>query len=301
MSTGWAWFIAIITTLSIASVCWLMLSNRRTASEGQYKPHVWDGDLTELNNPLPRWWLWLYFLTVIFAIAYLVLYPGIGVYSGALGWSQQSQHAAQVAAAERAQAPTFARYDKLSLVQLAHDAQAMATARNIFGNTCAACHGSDARGASGFPNLTDNDWLHGGSPDDVLETVTNGRVAMMPPFGAVLGDQGVDELVAYVRSISGHSDAPQELARAGAAKFQMYCFACHGADAKGNVQIGAPNLTDAIWLYGSSPAILHETIANGRQNAMPAHLPLLGPQRVRLMAAYVLSFSDKSAAALPAP
>jgi cytochrome c oxidase cbb3-type subunit 3 len=298
MSSGWAWFIASITFLSIAGACWLMIANRRSASEAEHPAHVWDQDLTELNNPLPRWWLWLFFVTVIFAVVYLVLYPGTGVYGGLLGWSQQSQHAAEVAAAERAQTARLARYDNLELPALARDPEAMAAARNIFGNTCAACHGSDARGAVGFPNLTDADWLHGGSPDDILETITNGRVAVMPPLGPALGEHGVDELVAYVLTLSGRGSTTDR-ARAGAAKFEMFCAVCHGPDAKGNIQIGAPNLTDNIWLYGASPETIRETITKGRQNAMPAHLPLIGPERVRLMAAYVMSLSDKSAASAP--
>jgi cytochrome c oxidase cbb3-type subunit III len=295
MTAGWAWFIASITILSIVGASWLMIANRRSVSEADHPAHVWDQDLTELNNPLPRWWFWLFFITVIFAIVYLVLYPGSGVYAGILGWSQQSQHAAEVAAVERAQATRFARYDKLDLPALARDPEAMATAHNIFGNTCAGCHGSDARGAVGFPNLTDADWLHGGSPDDILETVTHGRIAVMPPFGPALGDRGVEEMIAYVLTISGRG-APADLAREGAAKFQMFCVACHGPDAKGNTQIGAPNLTDSIWLYSANPESIRETITKGRQNAMPPHLPLLGAQRVHLMAAYVISLSERSVA-----
>lgn len=294
MSEGWAWFVAIITGFSIAGSCWLMVVNRRSGIEADHPSQVWDQDLTELNNPLPRWWLWLFFISVLFAIGYLALYPGIGVYAGALGWSQQSQHAADVAAAEKLQAVRFARYAKLDLPALSHDREAMAAARNVFGNTCAACHGSDARGAAGFPNLTDNDWLHGGTPDAILETVTNGRIGVMPPFGPALGESGVAEVTAYVETLSGRS-APAALSAAGAAKFQMFCVACHGPDGKGNVAIGAPNLTDDIWLFGFSEANIRETITNGRQNAMPAHLPLLGPDRVRLMAAYVLSLSETSA------
>lgn len=296
MTAGWAWFVASLTVLSVAGCCWLMLANRRSGMETDQKPHVWDQDLTELNNPLPRWWLWLFFITVFFAIGYLALYPGIGVYEGALRWSQQSQHAADVAAAEKAQSGRFARYATLDLAALSHDAEAMSAARNIFGNTCAACHGSDARGAIGFPNLTDNDWLHGGTPDDILETVTNGRVAVMPPFGPALGENGVSEMVAYVATLSGHK-APADLAKAGAAKFQMLCVACHGPDGKGNIVIGAPNLTDDVWLFGANTAQIGETISKGRQNTMPAHLPLLGPDRVRLMAAYVMSMSGPGAAA----
>jgi cytochrome c oxidase cbb3-type subunit 3 len=297
MSAGWAWYIAIITFLSIAGACWLMISNRRSpAGEESQTTHVWDQDLTELNNPLPRWWLWLFFITVIFSLVYLVLYPGSGIYAGKLGWTQQSQYAGEVRAAEQAQAPRFARYAKLDLRTLSHDAEAMATARNIFGNTCAGCHGSDARGAVGFPNLTDGDWLHGGSPEDILETVTNGRIGIMPPFGPMLGERGVDELVAYVQSLSGQSASPG-LVSAGAARFQTLCIACHGPDGKGNPLIGAPNLTDNIWLYSSNPAIIAKTITNGRQNAMPPHLPILGPERVRLMAAYVLSLSEQTATA----
>jgi cytochrome c oxidase cbb3-type subunit 3 len=233
---------------------------------------------------------------VIFALVYLVLYPGSGIYAGKLGWTSQSQHAAEVRAAENLQNARFARYDKLDLRTLSHDAEAMTTAHNIFGNTCAGCHGSDARGAVGFPNLTDNDWLHGGSPEDILETVTNGRIGIMPPFGPAVGERGVDELVAYVQSLSGQSASPG-LASAGAVRFQSFCIACHGPEGKGNPLIGAPNLTDNIWLYGSSPAVIAQTITNGRQNAMPPHLPILGAQRVRLMAAYVLSLSEQSATA----
>jgi cytochrome c oxidase cbb3-type subunit 3 len=293
MTSGWSWFIALVSLANVAGILWLLYVNGRAKT---VKPassntgHVWDGDLTELNNPQPRWWLWLFVLSVIWGLGYLVLYPGLGSFPGTLAWTSQKQHAAEVRAADDLQAPRYARFATLSLEQLARDPDAMGEARSLFANGCAGCHGSDARGAPGFPNLTDADWLHGNAPDALLATVGGGRMGVMPGWQAALTDAGVEEVVAYVQSLSGTAARP-ELVQAGAARYAIFCVACHGADARGNQALGAPNLADTVWLFGGDAESLRVTIGVGRQNQMPAHDALLGKDRVRLMAAYVLSLS----------
>lgn len=297
MTSGWSWFIALLSLANVAGILILLYVNGRaktvkttTANTG----HIWDVDLTELNNPQPRWWLWLFVISVIWGLGYLVFYPGLGRYAGTLGWTSQKQHAAEVQAAKDRQAPRYARFAKLSLEQLAQDPDAMGEARSLFASGCAACHGSDARGAPGFPNLTDGDWLYGNSPDALLATIGGGRLGMMPAWQAALTDAGVEEVVAYVQSLSGTPARP-ELVQAGAARYATFCVACHGVDARGNQALGAPNLSDTIWLHGGDAGSLRVTIGQGRQNQMPAHEVLLGKDRVRLMAAYVLSLGGGGA------
>lgn len=296
MTSGWSWFIAIVALANVAGAVWLLIANGRAvgADAAKQTTHVWDSDLTELNNPLPRWWFWLFLLTVAFGLGYLVMYPGLGNFAGQLGWTQQKQHAAEVEAFRAKQAPRYARYAGLSLGQLSADPDAMGEARSLWANTCAACHGSDARGAPGFPNLTDNDWLYGGDPETLLTTITSGRIGAMPGWQAALTDAGVDEVVAYVQSLSGTPARP-ELVQAGATRYATFCVACHGPDAKGNPLLGAPNLADTVWLYGGDVDSLKVTVGQGRQGQMPAHEPILGKDRVRLMAAYVLSLGGSRA------
>jgi cytochrome c oxidase cbb3-type subunit 3 len=284
-----------VALANIAAAVWLLVANGRSVASDLAKQttHVWDGDLTEYNNPLPRWWFWLFILTVIWGLIYLALYPGLGNFAGRLGWTQENQHAAEVRAAREAQAPRYARFAAMSLPQLAEDPDAMGEARSLFANGCAGCHGSDARGAPGFPNLTDNDWLYGREPEAVLTTIGAGRIGAMPGWQAALTDAGVDEVVAYVQSLSGTASRP-DLVQAGAARYAMFCVACHGADARGNPALGAPNLADTIWLYGGDADALRVSIGQGRQGQMPAHEALLGKDRVRLLAAYVLGLSAGS-------
>jgi cytochrome c oxidase cbb3-type subunit 3 len=293
MTSGWSWFIIIVTLANIAGASWLLIANsqaRIPAGEGPDTGHCWDEDLTELNSPLPRWWYWLFILTVVWSLGYLAFYPGLGNFAGALGWTQQNQHTAEVQAATAIQAPRYARFAGLSLAALAGDPDAMGEARSLFANGCAGCHGSDGRGAPGFPNLTDADWLYGNAPEVLLATISGGRAGVMPGWQAVLGDDGVTEVVAHLQGLSGAAVEPA-LAQAGAARFGMFCVACHGADARGNQALGAPDLTDDISLFGADPEALRVSVAEGRYNEMPAHEPLLGPDRVRLMAAYVLRLS----------
>jgi cytochrome c oxidase cbb3-type subunit 3 len=295
MTTGWTLFIVILTAINVVGAVWLLwVTSRRSPADKQpgveTTGHTWDGDLREYNNPLPRWWLWMFYGTVAFGIVYLVLYPGLGSWQGTAGWSQEKQWQEQVAAADAAAAPVYARFASMGLDELGKDPDAMRVARNLYANNCAMCHGSDARGAKGFPSLTDGDWLYGGAPDTVLATISYGRNGIMPPWGEALGEQGVEEVVAYVLTLSG-LQAPAALAKAGEPKFQMYCAACHGMDGKGMQAVGAPNLTDDIWLYGSDAAEIRYGIVNGRNNQMPAQLELLGEPKVRLLAAYVLSLA----------
>ncbi|MDH4030251.1 MAG: cytochrome-c oxidase, cbb3-type subunit III [Chromatiales bacterium] len=293
MSSFWSWYIIILTVGSIIASVWLMSSNSKgSPGEVDTTGHKWDGDLQEYNNPLPRWWLYLFYVTVVFSVAYLILYPGLGSFAGTSKWSQVDQYNAQMSEAEAKYADFYARFRDMEIQAIAGDQAAMRAAGNIFGNNCAQCHGSDGRGAVGFPNLTDDNWQWGGSEDAILATLRNGRNGIMPAQAAVLGsDEAVEEVVAYVRSMSG-LEAPADKAKAGQQRFAMVCAACHGPDGKGNPMLGAPNLTDDTWLYGSSPGDIRYTIANGRANQMPAQLDYLGEDRLRLMAAYVMSLSE---------
>ncbi len=294
--------IAAVVLANIGGALWLMWWTTRgsKAAAAQETTHVWDDDLTEYNNPLPRWWLWLFILTIIFGLGYLVVFPGLGAWRGVERWSSVSQWNAETLAANQAFEHRFAATEKMSLLALSQDPSAMATAKNLFALDCSNCHGSDARGAKGFPNLTDHDWLWGGDPQTIYQTIAHGRDGNMPAWGPALGAVGVDQVEAYVLSLSGRS-VDASAAGAGKTQFDTFCVACHGADGKGNQALGAPNLTDSIWLHGGSVADVRETIANGRANKMPAHLERLGDIKVRLLAAYVYSLSanDRSASTQP--
>jgi len=282
--------VAIVTTLNVLACAWLIWWTARRSpgevAEGEVKDHVWDGDLRERNNPMPRWWLILFFLTIGFCFVYFLLYPAIG--RGTLGWSEERQYREEMQRAQRQYAPLYAAFAGRSIVELARDPKAVALGRSLFASTCINCHGSDAHGGPGFPDLTQNDRLYGGEPEDLVKTITDGREGNMPPLGAALGEQGVEEVVAYVLSLSGHAEPPDKVA-AGKARFVL-CAACHGADGKGNTTIGSKNLTDDVWLYGGSPATLRQTVTEGRHGTMPAH-KWLGEDKIRLLAAYLYSLS----------
>ena len=296
MTAGWTWFIAIVTALNIAGSVWLLLAtSRRGTNEAETTGHVWDGDVREFNHPLPRWWLWLFVITVVFSIGYLFAYPCVGSFAGSLGWTQQKQWEQEVAAAEAVAAPVYARFSDRTPSALAGDPEAMEIAARLYGNNCATCHGADASGAPGFPNLTDNDWLHGGTPEVVYATIANGRVGVMPPWGEMLGADGVEQVVAYVQSLSGQA-TDAALAKAGQERFMTVCAACHGPDGRGQQALGAPNLTDNIWLYGSTADHVRTAVVKGRQNQMPAHLELLGEAKVKLLTGYILSLSGAKGA-----
>ena len=293
-------FIVVLTLANILGALWLLWWTRRSPgaspAAGTTTGHVWDEDIQELNNPLPRWWLWMFIISVAFGGCYLVLYPGLGSYEGTLKWTSQGEHAADAAANARKIEQTLSRFSQRDVLALAQDPAALAVGRNLFLNNCAACHGSDGGGAPGFPNLTDKDWLWGGSPDTVVATISNGRTAVMPAWGEALGTRGVEDVLAYVFSLQGRTLPAGDIA-AGKEKFTQLCAACHGADAHGIVAMGTPNLADNIWLNGGALATVRETIEKGRMGVMPAHSARLGETRVKLLAAYVLSLGSQAAQA----
>jgi len=295
-SSGWSNYIALVSLVGIFWCIWLLASVRKTkvilGPDGQVTDtgHVWDGDLRELNNPLPRWWMWMFLLSCIFGLVYLVLYPGLGAYPGILGYSTDGSLMKSMTTANDELKPVYAKYVKMDIVQVAADPKAREMGQRLFLNSCAQCHGSDAGGAKGFPNLTDRDWLYGGSPENIKTTITNGRSGVMPPFPQLDSKQIVD-VANYVRSLSGLPADDLKAAR-GAEVFKANCVACHGADGKGNIALGAPNLTDKTWLYGSSEATIVETVTKGRMAMMPAQDKVLSPEKIQLLTAYVWGLSN---------
>ena len=303
VSAGWSFYVAIVTLVSIGACGVLLYSlgrmrvTRTKAGERvETTGHVWDEDLSELNNPLPRWWMWLFYATIVFALGYLILYPGLGTSPGVLHWTSSGAYSAEVRDFDAKIQPLYARYLDMDAKAVAADPDARAMGERLFLNYCAQCHGSDAGGSKGFPNLTDRDWLYGGDPERIRQSITDGRNGIMPAFAQVLGDDGVRNVAAYVRSLSGlPSDGLR--AQVGRRLFAQNCAACHGADAKGNLDIGAPNLTDRTWLYGSTEAAITETIAKGRGEAsavtrMPAHKDRLDEGKIKLLTAYVFGLSN---------
>ena len=295
MSSFWSWWVIIITVGNIVACYWLIqwASKPRAgeAATGDVTGHKWDENLEEFNNPLPRWWLWLFYITIVFGFVYLALYPGLGNFAGAIGWTSTKQYDTEIKSANDKYNPIFAAFAKQSVEDLAKDANAVKVGQRLFLNYCATCHGSTATGAVGFPNLTDNDWLYGGSAEAIKTTILDGRVGVMPPWEAALGEQGLNEMTQYVISLGGRKHDAQ-LAAAGKAKFDTMCVACHGMDGTGNQTIGAPNLTDNNWLYGGSAGVIRQTIAKGRNGVMPAHREFLGEEKVHVLAAYIYSLSS---------
>ena len=292
-SSFWDFYIAVIVIVSIVAcgVFLKMQSVRKVAgSQTQTTGHTWDEDLGEYNNPLPRWWMWLFYVTIAFGLLYLVLYPGLGSYKGLLGWTEVKQYQDEEQRAAAQYGPIYDKFAKLEIVALAGNPDALAIGQKLFLNNCAQCHASDGGGTRGFPNLTDNDWLYGGAPATIEATVTSGRGGVMPAWGPILGDDKVKDVAQYVMSLSGMAHDSIRAAR-GQDVFRQNCVACHGADGKGNQQIGAPNLTDRTWLYGGSEQTIIETITKGRNGHMPAWKEILTPAQIHLVAAYVYSLS----------
>lgn len=292
-SAFWNWFIIIPVLAGIVGMFWLnrwMTERRRPGERPKVVGHVWDQDLQEFNNPLPAWWLNLFYITLVFGIVYLLLFPGLGSFAGALGWSSAKRYDNEIQTANTAYGPLYEKYFREHIETLARDRAALKTGERLFVNYCTTCHGSDARGAPGFPNLRDGEWLYGGQPEQIKASILNGRNGVMPPWGAAFTRDDIFNVTEYVLSLGGRR-INEGAAQAGAVKFKQVCVACHGADGKGNQTIGAPDLTNGIWLYGGSQAAVAKSIAEGRQGRMPAHKDFLGEAKVHLLAAYVYSLS----------
>ena len=298
-SNFWSMYVTGIVVISI-SACVLLLwfsgkARAMTASDNT-TGHVWDGDLREMNNPLPRWWVGLFVITILFAIVYLYLYPGLGNRPGSAGWTSHGQYDAEVEKGNAEVAPIYAKFLAMKVEDVAKDPQAHAIGERLFMNNCSQCHGSDARGGKGFPNLTDNDWLHGGTPEKIVESITKGRIGYMPVMAAAVGtSDDVKNVANYVLSLSG---SPHDSVRAnlGKEKFAV-CAACHGADGKGMQSVGSANLTDNIWLHGYGENAIIAMVTNGKTNIMPAQEGKLSEAQIHVLASYVWGLSNNAAPA----
>ncbi len=306
-SNFWNIYIAIIVVLSFVGLAWLLLSQNKTKAspkgeEVKTMGHSWDG-IEEYNNPLPRWWFFLFILTMIFGAAYLFLYPGLGDYKGYLNWTSQNQYEKEVAKADEQYGKIYAKFANMPIEAVAKDPQAQRIGKNLFDTYCIQCHGSDAKGSKGFPNLTDHDWLWGGEPAQIQETIKKGRIGTMLAWGPVLGEERVKDVAHYVMSLSkGKDQYDPERAERGKALFSgppANCFTCHGDKGQGIKGLG-PNLTDDVWLWGGTQKSIIETITNGRHNQMPAWDNFLDKDKLHIMTAYVWGLSNKDAKAVSA-
>lgn len=296
MSTFWNVWIVGLTLINLVLVTWVLFSNRKVAVDDDRDPenkttgHVYDG-IEEFDNPLPKWWFQLFVGTLIFTAVYLALYPGLGSWKGLLGWTSANQLEREEEKAQEQYGAIYAEFSAKSVEEVAQDPRALKMGTRIFANNCAVCHGADAGGNYGFPNLTDSDWLYGGSADAIKQSITYGRAGNMPAWGPIIGEENVVAAAEYVMSLSGmEHDAAK--AAAGAAVYADNCSACHGADGSGLQALGAPNLTDDAWLYEGTPQGIRHSIRNGRSGMMPAQHDKLREDKIHILAAYVYSLSQ---------
>jgi len=292
MASFWSLWVIVLTATTLVLLTWILFANRTrdTNAEGRTTGHVYDG-IEEYDNPLPSWWFLMFVLTILFGVVYLIAYPGMGNYSGLLNWTQEKQHEREVARAEEKYREMRDRYLAMPIEEIASDPAVRKMGMRMFSNNCAVCHGSDAKGAYGFPNLADDDWIFGGTPDAIKASIANGRQAAMPPWGSVIGDAGVRDVTAYVQSLSGRQ-VDEAQVEAGSKVYQTYCVACHGADGTGNQALGAPNLANGIWLYGGTAEQISHSIRAGRNGVMPAHKDIVGEDKIHILTAYVYGLSQ---------
>ena len=301
ISHFWHLYVAGITLVSIIAcllLLWFSGKAKAMTANDNTTGHVWDGDLREMNNPLPRWWVGLFIITIIFAFVYLAMYPGAGSFAGKFAWSSAGQYEAEIAKGHADVAPIYAKFSDMPPEDVSKDPQALAIGDRLFMNNCAQCHGSDARGSKSFPNLADADWLYGGTPEAIKATLLQGRAGNMPPMAAAVGTpEDVRNVAHYVLSLS---DSPHDSLRAqlGKSKFGA-CAACHGMDGKGNHALGAPNLTDDIWLHGWGENAIVNIINNGKLNIMPAQADKLTEGQIHVLASYVWGLSNNAVASAP--
>ena len=293
MTSFWSNWIIILTTITVVGITWILFANRKGAErsgEEQTTGHSYDG-IEEFDNPLPAWWFYMFVITIVWGIGYLVVYPGMGNFPGLLGWTQLGQHDRAVEQADSKFQEMRDKYLALPIAEIATDHKVLRMGQRMFANNCAQCHGADAKGRYGFPNLTNNDWIYSGTADGIKATISNGRHAIMPPWGDILGDDGVRETTAYILSLSGREGAEEDI-NPGADKFKMYCAACHQSDGTGNPALGAPNLTNGIWLYGGTTLQISHSIRAGRNGVMPAHRDTLTEDKIHILTAYVYSLNQ---------
>lgn len=295
MSVFWNIWIIGLTLICLGLVLWVLLANRKVAVTDEEDPenrttgHVYDG-IEEFDNPLPRWWFNLFIITFVFAGVWLVLYPGLGSFPGILGWTSKGELARDQEKAKATYEKSYGVFRDMSVEELVHDDRAMKMGIRLFADNCAVCHGADGGGNYGFPNLTDKDWLYGGTPEIIKATLINGRNGNMPAWGGVLGEAKIADLTEHVLSLSGQ-EHDTEAAAKGAVLFKQNCVACHGTDAKGMHSAGAPNLTDTTWLYDGTREGILQTLRNGRANQMPAQHDKLVSDKIHVLTAYVFSMS----------
>jgi cytochrome c oxidase cbb3-type subunit 3 len=292
MASFWSLWVIVLTVVTFVGITWILFANRKREEQSTERTtgHVYDG-IEELDNPLPAWWFYMFLITIVFGVGYLVLYPGMGNFPGLLNWSQVQQHDTRVAAAEEKFRDMRDRYLALPVAEIAADPKVRKMGMRMFGNNCAQCHGADAKGTYGFPNLADNDWIFGGTPEAIKTSIANGRQAAMPAWGSILGDQGVLETTEYMLALNGR-DADETLAEAGKKHFATYCAACHTADGTGNPALGAPNLTNGVWLYGGTREQIAHTLRAGRNGVMPAFQDTLSEDKIHILTAYVYGLSQ---------
>lgn len=299
VSDFWGVYITVIVLTGIIGLTYLLFTQSRVkvqrGEQVDTTGHSWDEDLQEYNHPLPRWWMFMFYFTLAFGLIYLVLYPGLGKFQGVRGWTSVGQYKDERAQAEAKYQPLYDQFLKQDIPTVAANPNAQEMGKRLFQTYCIQCHGSDARGAKGFPNLVNHDWLYGGDPKTIETTILNGRHGQMPAWGSVLGEEKVKDVANYVLSLSVQKKKfDAERAARGKETFTAICSACHGPDGKGNQQIGAPNLThpSGNWLYGGTEKTIIETITNGRNNQMPAWKDFLGEGKVHLLASYVWGLSN---------
>jgi cytochrome c oxidase cbb3-type subunit 3 len=303
MTSFWSWYITLLTSGTLLALTWLVFATRkgqRPDTTDQTVGHSFDG-IQEYDNPLPRWWFMLFVGTLLFAVAYLILYPGMGNWKGVLpgykdGWTSTKQWEREMDKADEKYGPIFAKYAAMDIEQVAQDPQALKMGSRLFANYCSICHGSDAKGAVGFPNLADKHWRWGGDAAAIKTSILQGRNGVMPAWGAIIGEDGVKNVAAYVRKdLAGLSltDGDDADTTAGKTIYTTNCSVCHGANGEGMAMLGSPSLTsNAGWIYGSSLAQLQQTIRHGRNGVMPAQEQYLGEDKVHILAAYVYSLSN---------
>jgi len=292
MSSFWSLWVIVLTTITLVGILWLLLANRKTTKHGedQKTGHVYDG-IEEYDNPLPAWWMNMFIISILFSIAYLIAYPGMGNFKGMLGWTQVQQYAKEMAEAEEAFMEGYGQFADKSVEGLATDSKAVKMGQRLYSTHCSVCHGADARGTTGYPDLTDKDWLWGGTGEQIKQSISAGRMAAMPAWGTALGEERVYAVSRYVKALSEQQGDDPAVAD-GKVVFDMFCSACHGASGEGSIYLGASNLTDNIWLYGGSVEKIAESVRQGRFGNMPAHGELLSEERIQLISAYVYSLSQ---------